>query len=99
MPRGLRPGGSKANIALIFKFHSPGISIFIVKCRYDKLLAGFQASPLPSLPAYHFAINVRSHIGKKIARAKKPTTAASPMVKIGPMASDNFFMAYSTSVS
>ena len=38
-------------------------------------------------------------MGKNIAIAKKPTTAANPMVKTGPMASDIFFMAYSTSVA
>ena len=47
----------------------------------------------------YFAINVRSHIGKNIARAKKPTTAASPTVSSGPIASDSFFIEYSTSVS
>ena len=48
---------------------------------------------------FYFAINVRSHMGRKMARAKKPTTAARPTVSIGPMASDIFFMEYSTSVS
>jgi hypothetical protein len=32
---------------------------------------------------------VRSHIGRNMARAKKPTTAARPTTSIGPTASDN----------
>jgi hypothetical protein len=50
-------------------------------------------------PNDYFASSVRSHMGKKIARAKKPTTAASPTVSSGPIASDSFFIEYSTSVS
>ena len=38
-------------------------------------------------------------MGRKIARAKKPTTAARLMVRIGASASDSFLVAYSTSVS
>ena len=45
------------------------------------------------------AINDRSHMGRKMARAKKPTTAARQMVRTGAIASDSFFVAYSTSVS
>ena len=47
----------------------------------------------------YLTIVVRSHIGRKMARAKKPITAARPTVSMGPMASDIFFMEYSTSVS
>ncbi len=36
----------------------------------------------------YLAILVMSHMGRKIARAKKPTTAASPTMRIGPRASD-----------
>ena len=45
------------------------------------------------------AIKVRSHIGRKMARAKKPTTAARQMVRTGAIASESFFVVYSTSVS
>ena len=54
---------------------------------------------LGTLDRVYLAINVRSHMGRNIASAKKPTTAASPTVSSGPIASDNFFIEYSTSVS
>ena len=47
----------------------------------------------------YFTILVRSHIGKKIARAKKPTTVVNKIIKIGPMASASPATAYSTSSS
>lgn len=42
----------------------------------------------PGRRAVYFVIFVRSHMGKKIAMAKKPTTTASPTVRMGPTASD-----------
>jgi hypothetical protein len=38
-------------------------------------------------------------MGKNIDSAKKPTTPAKPIVRIGPIASDNFVIAYSSSES
>ena len=40
-------------------------------------------------PFHYLTILVMSHMGRKIARAKKPTTAARPTIRIGPRASES----------
>ncbi len=100
---GPRPGSLKARVALAYQ--TKGLKLFFISFPLE--FNFYPALKLPSLPAFmpaslqacrlpagHFAIRDRSHMGRKIASAKKPTTAASPIVKIGPIASDNFFMEY-----
>lgn len=87
-------------------------SIFVVmtdinifkRCRIDSIrfmdgrLNHFYYALSPA--GYYFVASlVKSHMGMKMASAKKPTTAASPTIKIGPMASDRALTAYSTSSS
>ena len=64
-------------------------------------LANLRTRPLDTsiTPPLYCTIPIKSHMGKKIARAKNPTTAASPTVSSGPMASASFLVAYSTSMS
>jgi len=54
--------------------------------------------PVPEF-LHQRTILVRSHMGRKIAMAKNPTTAARPTIRAGPRASDSLLTAYPTSSS
>ena len=57
------------------------------------------APPDSQADSHYFTILVKSHMGRKMARAKKTTTTVSETIRMGPMASDSPLVAYSTSSS
>jgi hypothetical protein len=63
-------------------------NLLLISYLFERIKADRDANIYSVHVFYYLTIFVMSHMGRKIARAKNPTTAAKPTIRMGPIISD-----------